>query len=79
MTRALDSFRGTEQGSRRSPAKRVRREKEEQRSERVLDLLGGNERYGACDDVKQDKGTPPLPASCQPLLPAVRAVSRGCK
>ena len=61
------------QGSRRSPAKRVRWEKEEQRSKRFFAACGGNERYGACDDAKQDKrvaSEPTLPTS---HLPAVRA------
>ena len=57
----LEALRRTTQGSRRSPAKRVRWEEEEQRNERVFALLGGNEGYGACDDEKLDKdlGSPP--------------------
>ena len=61
------------QGSRRSPAKRVRWEKEEQRSKRFFTACGGNERYGACDDAKQGKrvaSEPTLPTS---HLPAVWA------
>lgn len=46
---------GQEQGSRRSPAKRVRREEETQRNERVFAAFGRNEGYGACADEKQDK------------------------
>ena len=39
-----------QQGSRRSPAKRVRWEEAELRNERFSALLGGNEGYGASDD-----------------------------
>lgn len=46
---------GQEQGSRRSPAKRVRWEEETQRNERVFAAFGRNEGYGACADEKQDK------------------------
>ena len=46
---------GQEQGARRSPAKRVRREEETQRNERVFAAFGRNEGYGACADEKQDK------------------------
>lgn len=46
---------GQEQGSRRSPAKRVRLEEETQRNERVFAAFGRNEGYGACADEKQDK------------------------
>ena len=74
LNRFRRSLRG-QQGSRRSPAKRVRWEKEERRNDRFFALLGGNEGCGACDDAKQDKGmasqAPPQP----PLLPAVQAVS----
>ena len=74
VSRFRRDLRG-QQGSRRSPAKRVRWEKEKQRNERFFALLGENEGCGACDDAKQDKGmasqAPPQP----PLLPAVRAVS----
>lgn len=61
------------QGSRRSPAKRVRWEKEEQRSKRFFAACGGNERYGACDDAKQDKRMASEPGLPTPHLPAVRA------
>lgn len=37
------------------------------------------EGYEARSDDKQDKGVPPQPASLQPQLPAVRAVSGGRK
>ncbi|OUN25784.1 hypothetical protein B5G37_02940 [Pseudoflavonifractor sp. An85] len=37
--------------------KRVRWGEEEQWNERVFALPGGNERYGACDDEKQEKST----------------------
>lgn len=46
---------GGKQGSRRSPAKRVRWEEETQRNERVFAAFGRNEGYGACADEKQDK------------------------
>lgn len=55
LSRFRRSLRG-QQGSRRSPAKRVRWEKEERRNDRFFALLGGNEGCGACDDAKQDKG-----------------------
>ena len=61
------------QGSRYSPAKRVRWEKEEQRSKRFFAACGGNERYGACDDAKQDKALASEPGLPTPHLPAVRA------
>lgn len=74
----LERFPGTcggHQGSRRSPAKRVRWEEAELRNERVFALLGGNEGYAACDDEKQDKGRasgPPL----RPITPS-RSAGRG--
>ena len=46
---------GQEQGSRRSPAKRVLWEDATQRNERVFAAFGRNEGYGACADEKQDK------------------------
>ena len=61
---------------------RVRWGEEEQQNERVFALLGGNERYGACDDEAQGKdgkkaGRKPrrFIAPGLSLLPAVRAVS----
>ena len=41
--------------------KRLRWEKGAHRNGRVFALLGGNERYGACADAKQDKDMAPLP------------------
>ena len=69
----FEALRRTYQGSRRSPAKRVRWEEEEQWNERVFALLGENEGYEACDDEKQDKdlGSPPR------LLQATTARSAG--
>ena len=55
---------GRKQGSRRSPAKRVRWEEETQRNEQVFAVFGGNERYGACGDEKQDKGLASEPTLC---------------
>ena len=52
------------QGSRRSPAKRVRWEEETQRNEQVFAAFGGNEGYGACADEKQDKGLASEPTLC---------------
>ena len=51
-----------QQGSRRSPAKRVRWEEAELRNERFFAFWGGNEGYGASDDEKRDKALAPLPA-----------------
>lgn len=63
---------------------RVRWGEEEQQNERVFALLGGNERYGACDDEAQGEdgkkaGRKPrrFIAPGLSLLPAVRAVSEG--
>ena len=55
---------GGKQGSRRSPAKRVRWEEEAQRNEQVFAAFGGNEGYGACADEKQDKGLASEPTFC---------------
>ena len=55
---------GGKQGSRRSPAKRVRWEEEAQRNEQVFAAFGGNEGYGACADEKQDKGLASEPTLC---------------
>lgn len=58
------ALRRTKQGSRRSPAKRVRWEEETQRNDRVFAAFGGNEGYGACADEKQDKRLASLPPLC---------------
>ena len=44
-----------QQGSRRKPSKRLRWEKDEQRSEREI-TAGGFEGYVACEDVMQEQG-----------------------
>ena len=59
----LPLFLNVKQGSRRSPAKRVRWEEEVRRSEQVFALLGGNEGYVACtDEVAKTLGIAPSSA-----------------
>ena len=65
------ALRRTKQGSRRSPAKRVRWEEEKQRNDRVFAVFGGNEGYEACADEKQDKRLASLPSLC--LLTSARS------
>ena len=72
---AFEALRRTKWGPAEAQRKRVRWGEEEQWNERVFALWGGNERYGACDDEKQDKGQV-SPGQAQ--LPAVRAVTGVC-
>ena len=69
-------FRGRNRVPTGAKLKRLRWEKEAQRNGRVFALLGGNERYGACADAKQDKDWRLYRRSYHSQLPAVRAVSR---
>ena len=75
---AFSALRRTKQGSRRSPAKRVRWEEEKLRNDRVFAVFGGNEGYEACADEKQEKGIGAFLRRCHLQHPAVQAATRDC-